>query len=287
MKLILKTLFIGLLYCSQAQSQKLENSLLWKISGNDLEQPSYLYGTVHITCDASLNPKIMTALDKTSQLVLELDMDDPSIQTEMMSGIMMKDGKTLRSLLSEEDYNTLNTFMTNEMGMPLDMFNSMKPFLINAMFYPKMIDCPTESFEDALMKVTKTQDEEILGLETVKEQLAVFDEIPYEDQLKDLMRSAKDNLEFDKKFFAEMLKAYDKEDLNKLMEIMHDEAYLVSSKHMDKLLIKRNKNWISKIENIAKKKPTFFGVGAGHLGGDNGVINLLRKQGYMVEAVLN
>ncbi|WP_353777764.1 TraB/GumN family protein [Winogradskyella sp. 3972H.M.0a.05] len=287
MKFILKALFITILCFSQAQAQKLENSLLWKISGNDLEQSSYLYGTVHITCDASLSTKVLQALEETSQLVLELDMDDPSLQMDMMSDVMMKDGKTLKSMLTKEEYNMLNTFMTNEMGMPLEMFNSMKPFFINAMFYPKMLDCPVESFEGELMKVTKTQNEEILGLETVKEQLAVFDAIPYEDQLKDLLRSAKDNLEFDKKFFAEMLKAYNKEDLNKLMDIMEDENYLISSKHSDKLLEKRNKNWISKIESIAEETPTFFGVGAGHLGGENGVINLLRKQGYTVEAVLN
>ena len=266
-------------------AQQLENSLLWKITGDSIEHPSYLYGTVHITCDATLSPKIIEALDNTEQLVLELDMDDPNLQMEMMNDIMMKDGKTIKGLLSEEDFEILDTFMKREMGMSIEMLNTMKPFLINAMFYPKMIDCPVQSFEEALMKVTKAQEEEILGLETVKEQLEVFDAIPYEDQLIDLMRSVKDNLAYDKKFFAQMLENYEKEDLNSLMDIMEDEAFLTSSKHSDKLLDGRNRNWISKIESIAKEKATFFGVGAGHLGGKNGVINLLRKQGFTVTAV--
>ena len=53
------------------------------------------------------------------------------------------------------------------------------------------------------------------------------------------------------------------------------------------LLINRNKNWIPEISKYAKEKPTFFGVGAGHLPGENGVINLLRKAGYTVKAVSN
>ena len=252
---------------------------------NGLEQPSYLYGTVHITCDASLDANIQKAMDDTSQLVLELDMDDPNMQAGMMQGMLMKDGKTIKSMATEEEYNMLSAFLKDQLGMPLDMLNTIKPFMVNAMLYPKMLDCPVQSFESELLKVTKTQNEETLGLETVQEQLEVFDAIPYEDQLKDLLKAAKDNLKFDKAFFNKMLEVYDNKDLNGLMEIMNDENYITSSKHADKLINDRNKNWIPKIEDFAKQQPTFFGVGAGHLGGKSGVIKLLRKAGYTVEAV--
>ena len=79
-------------------AQKLENSLLWKISGNGLKQPSYLFGTIHITCDATLDQNVLDAMDATSQLYLELDMDNPGLLMEMMGGMMMKDG-TLRLML--------------------------------------------------------------------------------------------------------------------------------------------------------------------------------------------
>ena len=87
--LILSGLFFGLF--AQAQNEK---SLLWKISGNELKEPSYLYGTIHITCDATLDKPTLNALEKTSQLYLELDMDDTGLQMAMMQGMMMKDGKT-------------------------------------------------------------------------------------------------------------------------------------------------------------------------------------------------
>ncbi|MDT0559432.1 TraB/GumN family protein [Ichthyenterobacterium sp. W332] len=287
----MKTIIYFLLLCItislQAQDQKLENTLLWKISGNDLKQPSYLYGTIHITCDATLSPKIIKALDETSQLYLELDMDDPNMQMDMMKGIMMKDGITIKSLLSEEEYNLVNSFIKEELGMSLDMMNTMKPFLVGSMFYMKMLDCPMQSFEEELMKVSKAQDEEIYGLETVDEQLAVFDAIPYKLQAKDLVRSAKDKLTYDKEYFQKMLDLYSKEDLNALMLMMDDDTFESTANFNDELVVKRNKNWISKIERISKEEPTFFGVGAGHLGGKEGVIILLRQEGYKLTPILN
>ena len=115
--------------------------------------------------------------------------------------------------------------------------------------------------------------------------MQIFDDIPYEDQIEDLIRMAKDNLAYDKATFAKMLKIYKDEDITSLYSMMEDENYSSIAEHQEKFLDNRNKNWIPKIGEYAKEQPTFFGVGAGHLAGDNGVINLLRKAGYSVTAV--
>ena len=88
----MKKLFISLLtlLTGLSFSQELEKSLLWKISGNGLKQDSFLYGTIHITCDASLDKNTLNALEKTEQLCLELDMDDKSMQMQMMKQQMKK-----------------------------------------------------------------------------------------------------------------------------------------------------------------------------------------------------
>ena len=134
-----------LLICFSANAQQLENSLLWEISGNGLESSSYLFGTIHMTCDATLDENVQNALDNTSQLVLELDMDDPSLQTQMMKDIFMKDGKTLNDFLSKEDYTLLERFVKEQTGMPLAAMSNMKPFFISASFYPQMLGCPVQS----------------------------------------------------------------------------------------------------------------------------------------------
>jgi len=268
------------------QAQQLENALLWKISGNDLEKPSYLYGTIHITCDASLDDSIKKALNETSQLALEVDMDDPNMQAKMGTGIFMNNGKLIKEMVSEEDYKLLNTFTQNNIGAPIDALNKMKPFFIIAAMYPKMIDCSnSQSFENSLMEIAKSQNEEVIGLETIEDQLAVFDAIPYEEQVKDLLKSAKDNLESDKQMLKQMLSLYKSKNITALVALMNSDEEASTGKYKDILLDNRNKNWISKIEAYSKDQPTFFGVGAGHLPGENGVINLLRKQGFTVTAV--
>lgn len=285
MKRILALLVITLLSFNFNQAQELENSTLWKIEGNGIEKPSYLFGTIHITCDASLEADVTKALDATSQIVLEMDMDDPSLQAKMMKDMYLNDGKTINDFVSKEEYASIDSLFQNTMGMSLKMLENVRPFFLSSMFYPKMIDCPMQSFELELIKIAKEQNEEILGLETIEDQMKVFEDIPLEDQYADLIRMAEDNLEYDKNSFAKLLEVYESEDITAMLDMMNDENNKTVSEHQDVLLENRNKNWISKIEAFAKEQPTFFGVGAGHLAGENGVIQLLRKAGYSVTAV--
>ena len=286
MKRILSLLVATTLSVFSITAQELENSTLWKIEGNGLENPSYLFGTIHITCDATLEGDVKKALDETTQIVMELDMDDPSMQMKMMKSMYLKDGKTLKDFVTEEDYKSIDSLFINNMGMPVKMLENVKPFFLSSMFYPKMLDCPMQSFEIELTKIAKEQEEEIYGLETLEEQIQVFDDIPLEDQYADLVRMAKDNLEYDKETFSKMLKVYKEENITALLDMMDDDTNKTVSEHQDVLLKQRNENWISKISEYAKDQPTFFGVGAGHLPGENGVIQLLRNAGYTVTAVL-
>lgn len=285
MKQILSLLAITFLSITAINAQKLENSTLWKIEGNGLDKASYLFGTIHITCDATLENDVKKALDETTQLVLEIDMDDPEMQVKMMKGMYMKEGKTLENLVSEEDFQIIDSLFVNNMGMSIKMMQNVKPFFLMSMLYPKFLDCPMQSFEAELMKDATEQNEEIFGLETIEEQIQVFEDIPYEDQVKDLVRTAKDNLAYDKANFAKLMSIYKDENISGMLDLMNDDNYSSVSDYQDILLDNRNKNWIPKIKEFAESQATFFGVGAGHLAGENGVINLLREAGFTVTAV--
>ena len=275
------TLFISLF----SNAQELEKSLLWKISGNGLKKPSYLFGTIHLTCDTSLDANTLNALETTEQLYLELDMDDKSIQMKLMKLMMMKDGAKLSTLLSPEDFKILDEFMKKNLNMSAKLFDSFKPFMISSMLFPKMLDCKSQSVESELMKITKEQNEEIFGLEKAEDQMKVFDEISYQDQADELLKTVKDNLEKDKKEFQEMITIYQNKDIEGMLKMMSDSDNKITSENQEILLNDRNKNWIPIMIKTMKDKPTFFGVGAGHLAGEEGVIKLLRKKGYKVEAV--
>ena len=278
-------LFVGIFASLFANSQELEKNLLWKISGKGLKSPSYLFGTIHATCDATLDANTLKALDDTKQLFLEIDMDDKAMPMQMMKFMKMNDDAKLSTLLSAEDFEIVDVFLTENMKMSAKFFDTYKPFMISAMLMPKLLDCKYASVESELMRVTKEQSEEVYGLETIEDQMKVFDAIPYQTQANELLKTAKEGLEKSKIEFQKMMDSYNDKDIEAMLAMMDDSENKMTSENKDVLLNNRNKNWIPVITNTAKQVPTFFAVGAAHLAGDEGVIKLLRKAGYKVEAV--
>lgn len=126
----------------------------------------------------------------------------------------------------------------------------------------------------------------VYGLETIEEQMAFFDKIPYKIQANELVKSVTDNFNADKKELQLLINAYRSKNLNEIQRLNSSKSALISD-YEDLLLNNRNKNWVHLIPKISSDKPTFFGVGAAHLFGKKGVINLLRDEGYTVEAIQN
>lgn len=278
-------LFVGIFTSLFANAQELEKSLLWEISGEGLESLSYLYGTIHATCDATLDANTLKALDETKQLFLEIDMDDKEMPLQMMKYMKMNNDEKLSTLLSEEDFIIIDSFLKENVSMSAKMLDTFKPFMVSAMLLPKMLDCEFKSVEGELMRVTKEQNEEVYGLEKVEDQMKVFDAIPYQEQANELLKTAKNGLEKDKLEFQKMMNVYKKKDIEELLRMMDASDNKITADNKGVLLNNRNKNWIPIIIKTAKEMPTFFGVGAAHLAGDEGVIKLLRKAGYKVVAV--
>jgi len=261
-----------------------DNSLLYKIEGNGI-QPSYLYGTIHILPqkDFNLKDKVKTAFELSELVVLELDMDDPGMQVEMMQNAMMEGDATLDQLLDKEHYAKLDAALKESLGMGVAPFNKMKPFMVSSMLLMKYVGEQPASFEGTFVQMATATEKEILGLETVTEQLDIFDKIPYQDQADDIVEML-DDPEGMEDMYADMVEVYKKEDINEMYEMM-DAYFQGDETAVDNMLHNRNKNWIPKIGEFAKKQSTFFGVGAGHLGGELGVVALLRKAGYTVTPI--
>ncbi|MEM7511516.1 MAG: TraB/GumN family protein [Bacteroidota bacterium] len=274
---------IAFLFPFLAQAQTDSQSLLWKISGKGI-QPSYLYGTLHMLpqSEFELKEKVQSAFDDAQQIVLELDMDDPTMQLEMLKYVAMTDGTTISSQLSEEDFHKLDSLLTSSTGMGAKMIDSWKPFFVSSFLMTNFIEGTPASFEMAFVQMAQQQDKEILGLETVQEQMAAVDDMTLESQMKVL----KEMLNEEKKMresFKEMINFYKEEDIEGLYD--YSASYIDNPEELQVMLIDRNENWISRIGKLAAEKSTFFGVGAGHLGGEKGVVKLLKEAGYTVEAI--
>lgn len=278
---------LGLLIFSPNFAQEFAPTLLWKITGPEKNaKPSYIYGTVHATCEVDLNPKVQLALQETRQLYLEIKMDDPDLQAKMMKGAMMKDGTTTSKLLSANDAKILSDFLQKEAGLSLQMVDALKPMLLSSMLLPKMLACPMQSVESTLIKITKEQSELVYGLETVEDQLKIYDAIPYDEQANELLKIAKDNMIESKKELQQMMTLYKEQNIVSMYEFTMNASDQTFRKYQDILLHDRNRNWIPLITKISSKAPTFFAVGAAHLAGKEGVLTLLKNEGFTVEPVM-
>lgn len=271
--------FIG----SFSFAQKQNDGLLWKIEGPDF-QTSYLFGTMHVLCDATLSQEVEEALNVTQIVVLELDMDDPNLQVEMMKSMVLENGDKLSNYLSEEEKILVEAFLMEHIKMPLNMFDTLNPLVLESMLITAILDCPMQSIENNLMAHAKQEQEEVLGLETVSDQFAAFNAIPLKDQVQTLLKKVKKGIDSDKELFKKMQESYQKGSLEELMTIMNEDASDLM-KNSESLLDNRNKNWIPRIKEYSKKRSAFYGVGAAHLAGENGVVQLLRNAGFKVTLV--
>lgn len=262
------------------------NTLLWEITGKNLTQPSYLYGTIHLVCPADLqvSEPLKQAFNKTQQVVMELDMDSPTMAQEMQSDVLMKNGQNLQTLLSAADYTAVGNYLQSKAGLPIDKVGAVKPFILSSMLYPALLGCTPASYEGTFVKMAQEQKKEILGLETVQEQLSLFDQIPYSEQSKMLADMVNKEDEA-KQELQKMMVIYKSQNVEELHSLTSSSLFNFQQ-YEDLLLNSRNQRWIAGISQYATAKPTFFAVGAAHLGGPKGVLALLRQQGYQVKPVV-
>ncbi|MEP1033398.1 TraB/GumN family protein [Ekhidna sp.] len=283
--LLIIGIWIGTSIISEARGQKLESTLLWKVEGDSIVT-SYIFGTFHLLpqADFEMKEKVEQAFDASEQIVMELDMDNPAMQSELMQNAFMKDGQTLDKLLSEEDYQTLDVYMKETTGIGLVQVNRFKPFFVSAMLIPSLMEGTPASYEMTFVQRAMSREKEIFGLETATEQAGMFDNIPYETQAEELMKVVTEKKEM-ADLFEQMIKTYKKENIDRMYELILEN---MSDKNQEKfLLIDRNINWLPKIATFSMQKSTFYAVGAGHLGGDFGMIRLLKEAGYKVTPILN
>jgi uncharacterized protein len=275
-------LSLGLVH-AQAPRQ---SSLLWKIEGKDLPKPSYLYGTIHLICptDFVLSDTLKASLKQTEQLTLELDMDDPGMMMAMARGMRMRDGTRLKELLPADQYLRMERFFKDSVGLNLAPFEQAKPFFLMSILLNRTLACQPQSYELSLMALAKKQHSEVVGLETVEEQMAVFDSIPYKTQAT-MVIALMDSLPQARQEFKAMVDLYKKQDINGLYTLTSESDFDLAG-HQEILLYSRNRRWIPSIEKQIGAKPTFIAVGAAHLGGTEGIIALLQKRGYTLTPIM-
>jgi len=279
--------------CAFSQNTS-NNTLLWKISGNNLVRPSYLFGTIHMLCadDIQLSDSLKAAIKKADKVYLELDMDNIFEMLSVMGKMKMRNDTTLADLLTAQQYDSVKTYFKKQNTMlPFSVVETYKPMLAASLLMQGSMDCTNEvAMEQLIMKEAKAQGKGVKGLETMAFQISIFDSIPYGIQAKQLLslveQTDSDSSDSAEDEFREMSEAYRAQNLDTLEAITKRDDMGIAN-FTDLLLYKRNANWAQKLPGLMKDQALVIAVGAGHLPGDRGVINLLRKAGYKVEPIRN
>lgn len=278
-----------LLLTAKAQQQPQEkSSLLWEISGKGLQSPSWLYGTIHAICpqDLHFSNATIDAVKQSKTLFLEVNIGDKEEIGRLQAAVVMPEPYSFKTLFAADDYLKLSTWFHDTLNIELAQLDRLKPLVVYSIMIQKFFatSCPAPASTEAeFIKLAKEHQLPVKGLETVMDQLAIFDSIPDTEEAAMMLRTITDTAK-SRDVYRQMMTAYKKGDIQSLYnQILETEDM---SNYKELLLDRRNRNWISIITTEAVKAPTFFAVGAGHLSGNTGVIELLRKQGYTVKPVL-
>jgi uncharacterized protein YbaP (TraB family) len=262
----------------------LQSQLLYKVEGKNLKEPSYIYGTIHIMPkkDFVISEAIKTAFKSCDELVMEIDLNmDLKTQIEIAQSSMLPEGKTIADITTKENSERIRKFCIDSLKWKESKYTKMsrfRPFFLTSLITQELIG-KSKSYEIEFKKLAKKNKMSTTGLETIQFQMKLMNEVSDEEHIKMLLLGlTTDNSEFNK-----LLSAYLKKDIVLLGTLMNNAE--LSPEFYSNLIVKRNQKWIPIISELIQNKSSFIAVGAAHLPGKEGVLNLLRESGYTVTPV--
>lgn len=207
----------------QSQSSKLENSLLWEVSGNGLSKTSYLYGTIHMICspDYFLTDKTKKAFEFSEKLMLEINFSDPKEMSEMQQLAMGKE--PLSKKLTSEQLVKLNDVLKKTTGMTVQQVDGFSLLTVMSLISIKTFGCMDLKFyEMEFIEQAKKRNIEIGGLESVKQQFAILENAYTDDEMIEMLE------ESTSEETSKLVSIYKTENIDSLYAITTDEKLRVT-----------------------------------------------------------
>jgi len=259
------------------------HGLLWEVSGEGVES-AYLFGTIH-TEDPDvlqLARPVQQAFAASQAVVLEMLLDVDAMMYSSTAMLMM-DGRSLSDIVGQPLFGQISRAMQSR-GIPEAVLNRMQPWA--AAVTLSMPAPETGEVLDAMLYQNALQQgKDVYGLETVQEQLHVFESMSEADQIV-LLKDAVENFSDIDAMHAELLAAYKQRDLNGLMAIseasMQQGDQRLADEFQQHLVVDRNHRMAERMRQYLQQGKAFIAVGALHLPGEEGLLNLLEQQGYTV-----
>lgn len=278
-----------------ATAQTTENSIFYEVTGKKLKTPSYLFGTFHLLGKSFVDsiPELKQKLLKCKHMAGEVDLSDTTMMVKMLGASMLDAGTTLDQLIPKAQYDSLDAYVKKNIGFSIDLFKALKPMAISttitAMTQKKLYpgnddDIKDGSMDSYLQKLARSAGKQVHGLESIDSQVKIlFNDFSLERQTEMLLEMMREEDEGAEKM-SQMNVAYRQAKLIELESLMYDSGDF-KEEETKILLDNRNINWMKNIPALMKDGGLFLAAGALHLSGTNGLVNLLRKEGYTVKPI--
>lgn len=260
-----------------------KKSLLWEVKNKDGKTCSFLFGTIHAIDESKFYfpkklEKIAAKCDAICLEIAGVTSSAPSVDKLMMTN------KSLKDLFTKAEMDTIHVWAERFLLMKPNQFDEnfgkAKPFLILQFILKSSLPDNIESYELKIEELAKKNKQEIVGFETIDFQLGLFDQMSIEDQVKMVMEGLRDE-NTSKSKFEKMQQIYLDQDIDFLYKMTKEESTALNRSFLED----RNIDWIAKIEKMTENKLVFIAVGAAHLAGPEGLIELLIKKGFQVTPI--
>jgi uncharacterized protein YbaP (TraB family) len=257
----------------------------YRIVSHDLRDTSYLFGTLHLLESSYVDtmPSVMAALNRSDEVVGELVLDSAATGDIMQS---FMSGPPLDSLLTKAQYKRVSAAVKSYAPAPMMFLNNVEPIILYTIIlegmyakaHPENQMTHVEMdmfFEDEAKKAGKP----IIGLESADDQLGVIDSVPISEQVADLMELVS-NAKTASRQMDKMLADYS---AGRISKILDDPSFgSFTPEEMGSLIYDRNKKWLDTLPKLLADHKLFIAVGAGHLPGEHGLVDGLKKSGFFV-----
>lgn len=287
----MKKILILLLFCLAATG--IEAQLLWKISGDGLQKPSFVLGTHHAAPLSILDSikGLQAAMGGCRQIIGEMDMADMNvIQAKLTQYIIAPADSTLDALYQPDDYRIIGDAVHRYCGIDVSMVRTIKPAALSAtievMVAAKSIAGfrQDEQLDSTIQGRARAMGLTVKGFETPEFQFDLLFNGSLKEQAADLLKMVKDSAKFER-YFMKIYDLYMAQDIYGMERLMEDPELGSSEAELAKLVYDRNARWAAQLRTEMATLPTLVVVGAGHLPGKKGLLSLLQAMGYTVEPV--
>lgn len=273
---------------SKAGSDKLlqsfnDNSLLWKVTAPSGAE-SYVFGTIHVADTGVFRQRdtVLKLLDNCSSFWAELHLDSASGMgdlTTMASKFLLPDGQTLSDFFTASQMKLVRKAIREKLGPMGTIAESLKPgALVVLLTLDSLPSTAPMSIDEFLWKRAKNRHKKRYGIERIDEQLAVLDSIP-----PSVLIEALESPGESRAMINELLTAYAQEDLGHIVMLVDSLTGLES--YMLKINDERNLRMAARLQQTLSNGGAFIAIGSAHLGGKQGLLAVLSKQGYAVTPV--